>query len=78
MRVLFLVIAITAGLVVVTLGSAGENAIPAGNLVKNPGGEANAGGDNHTRNIAPNGWTMGEDAKPRFAPIQVVRYGDAS
>ncbi|MFO7572656.1 MAG: hypothetical protein R6W48_08680 [Gaiellaceae bacterium] len=59
-------------------GSATEQAIPAGNLVTNPGGEANAGGDNLTRNIAPNGWTKGEDAKPRSAPIQVIRYGDAS
>ena len=56
-------------------GAAEQQAIPAGNLVRNPGGEANAGGDNHTRNVAPNGWTKGEDAKPRAAPIQVVRYG---
>ena len=37
MRAQFLGIAIVAGLVVVALGSAGDTAIPAGNLVKNPG-----------------------------------------
>jgi hypothetical protein len=77
MRVLFAVIAISAGLVVVTLGSAGETAIPAGNLVTNPGGEANAGGPHHTTNTAPNGWTKGEGGG-QGAPIQVVRYGDGS
>jgi hypothetical protein len=73
MRVLFVVIAITAGLVVVALGSAGETAIPAGNLVKNPGAEANAGGDHYVKNVAPNGWTKGEG---ETRPIQVIRYAE--
>lgn len=68
----------SAVLAVAGPGLAEPRAIPAGNLVTNPGAEANAGGDNLTRNIAPNGWTKGEDAKPRAAPIQVIRYGDAS
>jgi hypothetical protein len=73
-------LAITGSVVLVSAGpgAAGPTAIPAGNLVTNPGAEANAGGDGHIRNIAPNGWTKGEDAKPRAAPIQIVRYGDAS
>ncbi|HUG64269.1 MAG TPA: hypothetical protein VMK83_03550 [Gaiellaceae bacterium] len=79
-------VAATLGLVVigsVVLAAAGpgaaeQQAIPAGNLVKNPGGEANLGGDFHTRNIAPNGWTKGEGAKPYGNPIQVIRYGPDS
>jgi hypothetical protein len=63
-----------------TPGVAEQTAIPAGNLVKNPGAEANFGGEHHTGNIAPNGWTKGEPAAGlRYgAPIQVVRYGPDS
>jgi len=77
MKALPVTIAIAAGLVVVALGSARETAIPVGNLVTNPGGEANAGGEHHTRNTAPNGWTKGEGGG-QGAPIQIVRYGDGS
>jgi hypothetical protein len=58
-------------------GAAEQQAIPAGNLVTNPGGEANAGGPHHTTNTAPNGWTKGEGGE-QGAPIQIVRYGDGS
>lgn len=75
MRVFIVVTAVTVGLAVVALGSAGGTAIPAGNLVKNPGAEANFGGDFYTRNIAPNSWTKLEGAQPYGAPIQVIRYG---
>jgi len=56
-------------------GAAEQQAIPTGNLVRNPGGEANFGGEFHTRNIAPNGWTKGEGGTPYGSPIQVIRYG---
>jgi hypothetical protein len=49
-----------------------QTALPAGNLVKNPGGEVPLGGAFTTRNIAPAVWVAEEgDGKP----VQVVRYG---
>lgn len=63
------------GLVDATAVSAKEAAIPAGNLVRNPGGEANVGGPYLTANIAPNGWTKGEGDRDTSPGIQVIRYG---
>jgi hypothetical protein len=72
-----------AGLVVVGVlaGSvgAGQAALPAGNLVKNPGGEVPFGGDFWTRNIAPAVWQKENDpADERAQGVQVVRYGKDS
>jgi hypothetical protein len=67
---------LVAGSVVLAVagpGAAEPQAIPSGNLVKNPGAEANAGGDHYVRNVAPNGWAMGEG---EVRPIQIVRYAE--
>jgi hypothetical protein len=53
--------------------AAGKSALPTGNLVKNPGGEVPRGADFSTGNIAPAGWTKGEDTDG--SGIQLVRYG---
>jgi hypothetical protein len=65
---------VTVGsLLAAALGSGAVTSLPAGNVVKNAGGESPFGGDFITRNIAPNGWTPGDanDSKG----VQVVRYG---
>jgi len=66
------------GLVLAGAGGAGQTAIPAGNLVKNPGGEVPVGGDHWTRNIAPAAWQKEDVPAPDGrvgAGVQVVRYG---
>lgn len=69
------VVAGVVGLVDATAVSAKQAAVPAGNLVRNPGGEANVGGKYITTNIAPNGWTKGEGDRESTRGIQVIRYG---
>jgi hypothetical protein len=65
------VVAVGAGVLVAAASVAAKGAaIPAGNLVQNPGAEANRGGDYVTARIAPNGWTKGAGDG-----IQVLRYG---
>jgi hypothetical protein len=74
------VLALTAAAVLALAGSvaAVESALPAGNLVKNPGGESPLGGDINTKNIAPAGWQDMPHPDPTRGPgpgVQVVRYG---
>lgn len=77
MRVRSIVGVAGAGLVVasVVAGSvgAGSAALPAGNLVKNPGAEIPRGAEFSTSNIPPASWTKGDDTEGNG--IQVVRYG---
>jgi hypothetical protein len=68
-----LVIAGAATFVLPGSVAAEQTAIPAGNLVTNPGGEFPFGGDFTTRNVTPNGWKMGENDDGKG--IQVVLYG---
>jgi len=83
MTVRSLIVAITAGLVVVALGSAGGTAIPAGNLVKSPGVEAQpatASTAEQAATYAPRGWERasvrgpGEPERPASGFV-VARYG---
>ena len=83
MPVRLLFIAITAGLVVVALGSASETVIPAGNLVKSPGVEAQpatASTSEQAATYAPRGWERasvrgpGEPETPNSGFV-VARYG---
>jgi hypothetical protein len=60
-----------AALVGAAAVGAREAAIPAGNLVQNPGAETNAGGEFFTARVPVNGWTMVEGAD---ASLQTVRY----
>ncbi len=67
---------VLVGVVVGPVG-AGQTALPAGNLVKNPGGEVPLGGDLWTRNIPPAAWQKEDVAAPDGrvgAGVQVVRY----
>jgi hypothetical protein len=79
MRLRWIIASAVAGLVSVgfTAGTvnAREAVVPAGNLVKNPGGESPFGGDFWTRNVAPFAWKM-EEADGNG--VQVVRYGTDS
>lgn len=52
-----------------------RTALPAGNLVKNPGGEVPFGGDFWTRNIEPAVWVQVTDDDERGKGVQVVLYG---
>jgi hypothetical protein len=71
---LALVLAATA-----TAALTAETALPAGNLVKNPGGEVPFGGDFYTRNIAPAVWVKeAVPADERGKGVQVIRYGKDS
>lgn len=64
----------------VLAGSVGarQGALPAGNLVKNAGGEVPFGGDFWTRNILPAVWVQDEEDDDRGKGVQVVRYGKDS
>jgi hypothetical protein len=75
LRLIALIVLGGLGVVGVLAGAvgAGESALPAGNLVKNPGGEAPRGADFPTGNIAPAAWTKGEDTDG--SGVQLVRYG---
>jgi hypothetical protein len=53
--------------------TAGTTALPVGNLVKNSGGEVPRGAAFPTQNVAPAGWTKGDDTDG--SGIQLVRYG---
>ena len=83
MTVRSLIVAITAGLVVVALGSAGDSAIPAGNLVKSPGVEAQpatASTSEQAATYAPRGWERSSVRGPgqpetRDSGFVVARYG---
>jgi len=80
MRLRSIVLA-TAGVLVVaasaTAALTGATALPAGNLVKNPGGEVPLGGGNGVVNVAPVAWlkedVKGSDGRVQ-AGVQVVRY----
>ncbi|HUG64420.1 MAG TPA: hypothetical protein VMK83_04315 [Gaiellaceae bacterium] len=83
MRVRSLIAVIAAGLVVVALGSAGGSAIPAGNLVKSAGVEAQpatASTAEQAATYSPRGWERasvrgpGEPERPDSGFV-VARYG---
>jgi hypothetical protein len=59
------------GLVATGSSVAALDVLPTGNLVKNPGAEANAGGEFFTNRVPVNSWTMVEGAE---ASIQTIRY----
>lgn len=65
------VAALVASVLSVSSATAEQTAIPAGNLVQNPGAEANAGGEFFNARVPVNGWTMVEGAD---ASLQTVRY----
>ncbi len=67
-------------LAAVVAGSVGaeQTALPAGNLVKNPGGEVPFGGDFWTRNVLPTVWVQDDTDEDRAMGVQVVRYGKDS
>ena len=67
--------AFSAAVLLVNSAAAEQTAIPAGNVVKNPGGEANAGGTRSTENIAPTGWTQSVENPRAKDAVQIVRYG---
>lgn len=67
------VAAAVAGLVDPTAVSAKDAAVPAGNLVRNPGAEANAGGEGNTRNIPPKDWLTEKQGAANG--VQALRYG---
>jgi hypothetical protein len=73
MRLRSIAMASAAGLVLTGVVGAAQTAIPAGNLIKNPGGESNQGGVNILQNVSPSGWVTsgGEGDKG----ISVLRYG---
>jgi hypothetical protein len=75
LRWIALIVLVGLGVVGVLAGAvgAGESALPAGNLVKNPGGEVPRGAEFPTGNIAPAAWTEGEDTDG--SGVQLVRYG---
>ncbi len=80
MRVRWAVVLVGAGLVL--LGSlaasagAGRTALPAGNLVKNPGGEFPVGGAFWTAGIQPYVWKV-EGLPAGQKGVQVVRYNSS-
>ncbi len=77
-------VVLAAGLLLVgilaTSAGAGQTALPAGNLVKNPGGEFPVGGGSWTSGVQPYAWKF--SAVPANQKgVQVVRYkanGDSS
>jgi hypothetical protein len=80
LRWIVMMAALALVLVGVLVGPVGarQTALPAGNLVKNPGGEVPFGGDHWTRNIAPAAWQKEDVPAPdgRVGEgVQVVRYG---
>jgi hypothetical protein len=75
LRSIALIVACGLGVMGMLAGAvtAGRSTLPAGNLVQNPGGEVPRGADFPTQNVAPAGWTKGEDTDG--SGIQLVRYG---
>jgi hypothetical protein len=73
------VIAVVPGLVAVGAVSAGSTALPAGNLVKNPGAEVPLGAAVQSNPpVFPVGWENEETTDPTgqpSKPVQAIRYG---
>ncbi len=75
------VLALALSATVAMTAPTAQMALPAGNLVKNPGGEVPFGGELYIRNIAPTVWQK-EDVKDTDGRVgngvQVIRYGKDS